>query len=254
MKRASAELKRIARENLTGRYSVPMGALVVGTLCCNIPLLLFGWMTDNSAVGMLTYYLASFILSLLSGVLAVGRMQIGMRMARGAEYQFSDMFCVFRGRADRYIIAVLLRTLIVLIPQIPVYLLRFMGYQAFSYGQFIVMLVFVLVGSVAAIVLNLLFAQVYMLLLDRPELTALEAFRKSAELMKGNKGRLFYIDLSFLGWELLAACSFGIGMLWVGPYMMQTQITFYREVTGQLDRQEPCGYDYNASGAINYYG
>lgn len=253
MKRESAELKRIAREDLTGRYSVPMGALVVGTLCCNIPLLLFGWVTDNSAAGILTYYLASFILSLLSGVLAVGRMRIGMQMARGAGYQFGDMFCVFRGRADRYIVAVLLRTLIVLIPQLPFYLLRFMGYRAFSYGQLIGMLVFVLAGSAVAIVLNLMFAQVYMLLLDRPELTAWEAFRKSAEFMKGNKGRLFYIDLSFLGWELLAVCSFGIGMLWVGPYMMQTQITFYRELTGQLDRKEQGAYDYNASGTVNYY-
>lgn len=247
MKRESAELKRIARENLTGRYSIPMGTLVVGTLSCNIPLLLFGWVTDNSAVGMATYYLASFILSLLSGVLAVGRMWIGMQMARGGQYQFSDMFCAFRGRADRYILAVLLRTLIVLIPQIPMYILQFMGYRAFSYVQLIMMLAFVLVGCVVAIVLNLIFAQVYMLLLDHPDMTTAKAFRKSAKLMKGNKGRLFYIDLSFLGWELLAACSFGIGMLWVGPYIMQTQVNFYREVTGQMDRQESAGYDYNAS-------
>ncbi|MDE7061715.1 MAG: DUF975 family protein [Lachnospiraceae bacterium] len=247
MKRESAELKRIARENLTGRYSVPMGTLVVGTLSCNIPLLLFGWVTDNSAAGMAIYYLASFILSLLSGVLAIGRMWIGMQMARGRQYQFSDMFCAFRDRADRYILAVLLRTLIVLIPQVPIYMLQFMGYRAFSYVQLILMLVYVLVGSIVAIVLNLVFAQVYMLLLDQPDMTTVDAFRKSAELMKGNKGRLFYIDLSFLGWELLAACSFGIGMLWVGPYMVQTQITFYRELTGQLDGQESAGYDYNAS-------
>lgn len=57
----------------------------------------------------------------------------------------------------------------------------------------------------------------------------------SAELMEGNMGRLFYIDLSFVGWTLLGLLSCGIGMLWVTPYMMQVTVNFYRELTGELD-------------------
>ena len=53
--------------------------------------------------------------------------------------------------------------------------------------------------------------------------------------MKGQKGRLLYLSLSFIGMSLLAICSFGIGFLWVNPYQSQTLIAFYRNVTGEID-------------------
>ena len=37
MKRKSAEIKRIARENLTGHYGLPMGAMVVSQLIVTLP-------------------------------------------------------------------------------------------------------------------------------------------------------------------------------------------------------------------------
>lgn len=48
------------------------------------------------------------------------------------------------------------------------------------------------------------------ILCERPDMTAREAIRESKELMKGNKWRLFCLEFSFIGWELLAA-----GILWV---------------------------------------
>jgi len=58
---------------------------------------------------------------------------------------------------------------------------------------------------------------------------------ESARLMKGNKGRIFYIILSFIGWMCLGMLSFGSGLLWVIPYMQQTLIQFYLDVKGELD-------------------
>lgn len=42
-------------------------------------------------------------------------------------------------------------------------------------------------------------------LLDDPNISALEAIRRSKRLMQGRKGSLFVLDLSFLGWMILAA-------------------------------------------------
>lgn len=77
-----------------------------------------------------------------------------------------------------------------------------------------------------------------MLLTDHDSMSVMEAFHTSFRLMSGNKGRLFYIQLSFLGWELLALLSCGIGILWLSPYMNQTTVEFYRDVTGELDRND----------------
>ena len=53
--------------------------------------------------------------------------------------------------------------------------------------------------------------------------------------MKGHKGRLFYIELSFLPLLLLGAVSL-IGLLWVIPYMQMTYAVFYFDIMKQEQR------------------
>ena len=48
--------------------------------------------------------------------------------------------------------------------------------------------------------------------------------------MEGNKLRLLYLQLIFLGFYLLAVLSCGIGLLWLMPYMQQTMVSFYLDV------------------------
>lgn len=72
------------------------------------------------------------------------------------------------------------------------------------------------------------------ILLENPELTANEAIAKSKELMHGNRWRLFCLEISFIGWILLAALfTCGIGILWVVPYMEASFAAFYREITAE---------------------
>ena len=54
----------------------------------------------------------------------------------------------------------------------------------------------------------------------------------SKELMKGHKMALFIFDLSFLGWNILAAITCGIGYLWVTPYYQTAKANFYRHIAG----------------------
>ena len=46
---------------------------------------------------------------------------------------------------------------------------------------------------------------------EHPGLTANEAITESRRIMDGNKWRLFCLDLSFLGWELLCTLPMLIG-------------------------------------------
>ena len=72
---------------------------------------------------------------------------------------------------------------------------------------------------------------------------AIESMKISCRLMKGNKGRYFYISLSFL--PLYIACIFTcyIGLLWLEPYIANTMAHFYMDVTGEIDnprqKEEP---------------
>jgi uncharacterized membrane protein len=62
----------------------------------------------------------------------------------------------------------------------------------------------------------------------RPKAT--EPITKSRELMNGNKGRLFVLDLSFIPWHLLAFLTVGIGYIWLYPYIETTRAAFYQDL------------------------
>ena len=69
---------------------------------------------------------------------------------------------------------------------------------------------------------------------DNPELTATETITKSREMMNGNKWRAFLLDLSFIGWIILGAVTFGIlFILWTCPYMQNANAALYLELKEQ---------------------
>ena len=70
---------------------------------------------------------------------------------------------------------------------------------------------------------------------ENPDMGVMEAIGRSKELMMGNKWRLFCLQLSFIGWNLLCVLTLGIGYLWLAPYQNAAETAFYLEVTGRAD-------------------
>ncbi len=58
----------------------------------------------------------------------------------------------------------------------------------------------------------------------------MDALRASKELMDGHKLELFFLDLSFIGWNLLSAFTLGIASLFVNPYQAQARCSFYESI------------------------
>jgi len=71
------------------------------------------------------------------------------------------------------------------------------------------------------------------LLAEHPELSATEAIEQSKQLMAGNKGRLFCLNLSFIGWFLLACLTWGVGFFFLSPYTKAAETGFYLDLTGR---------------------
>lgn len=213
MKTKSAELKRQAREILTHRYGIPMAAILVSELITVILLLPFSWnITLQSSVREQTiYYAASFVVSLVGVILSVGSVYIGLCMARGKEYSFGDMFYGFRNHPDKYILASVLLMVICLIPAIP-FVLAFilLAVAGANAGTILLAAAASLLFLAGEFWITMRYALSIYLLTDDPQMGVVESLRVSREKMKGNKGRLFYISLSFLGMGMLGVLSFGI--------------------------------------------
>ena len=68
------------------------------------------------------------------------------------------------------------------------------------------------------------------ILAENPEIGALEAINRSKAMMDGHKMELFVLQLSFIGWYLLCAVTFGIAGVWVVPYVSATTANFYNSI------------------------
>lgn len=60
-----------------------------------------------------------------------------------------------------------------------------------------------------------------------PNLSTNEAITRSREMTNGHKWEMFVLDLSFIGWDLLASLLFGIGFLFLKPYKEATKAKLY---------------------------
>lgn len=96
---------------------------------------------------------------------------------------------------------------------------------AFLQGMFIVLWSMLLV--VPGIIAAYRYRQAYYILLDDPGKSPIQCIRESKALMRGHKGELFVLDLSFIGWQLLIALSAGILGIWVMPYLETTYAMYY---------------------------
>lgn len=59
---------------------------------------------------------------------------------------------------------------------------------------------------------------------------ALECINESKQMTDGHKMDLFVLGLSFIGWSLLCAVTFGIAAIWVLPYMQATYANAYNSL------------------------
>ena len=71
------------------------------------------------------------------------------------------------------------------------------------------------------------------LMAQNPDMGIREAVNRSKELMQGRKWRLFCLELSFIGWHLLCILTFGLGYLFLNPYIQSAYAAFYLDASGQ---------------------
>lgn len=88
---------------------------------------------------------------------------------------------------------------------------------------------------IPGIIKNYSYAMTFYVKNDNPTLSATQCITESRKLMRGNKWRLFCLDLSFLGWEIVGSLCFGVGILWVIPYHEAARACFYEEISSGKD-------------------
>lgn len=235
-KRAASELKRFARECLLGKYPAVMLAMLISFFLP--PILMVPFSIDLPGklnADVVIYVVALVIIEILGQLLAAGVLRMHLLLAQNQQVAFRDLFWIFRNRPDRFILATVLLYAILVVPMILTGAIIYFFIPDKVMKRVVFLAVVILLLIAAELYLTYMFECIYPLYMEHPEMTVWEGFQTSKRLMKGNKTRLFLLQLSFIGWRMLGICSGGIGFLWIGPYMTQTTANFYLDLTGGLD-------------------
>lgn len=115
----------------------------------------------------------------------------------------------------------------------------FSGFKNFgkSIGLFFWQLLWVFLWTLLFIIPGIIksysYCMSFYILADHPEITVREAMNESKRMTQGHKMDLFILQLSFIGWGILATLTFGIGYFWLIPYMQVTMANTYKKLANQ---------------------
>lgn len=200
------EMRGQARASLSGKWTTAVLATLVYILILSVSGIV-GFFIDPFASAFFSIAYGLFV----SGPLGLGYFYLFLKVARGEDIEISDIFEGFNFFGKVVVLSILI------------------GIFTFLWS-----LLFVIPGIIA----TLRYSQAFFILLDNPEISPMEAIRRSKLMMKGNKGKLFLLGLSFIGWAILCSMTLGIGMLWFSPYIYASMAVFYLALMNAQTKDE----------------
>jgi len=167
-----------------------------------------GALTATAAVISLIVSLVALALAIVEMILQIGFSHMALITSAGGTPKFGDFFVPFK---------------------------RFGRWFGFSLMMGLRIFLWMLLFFIPGIIAIYRYSAATYLMLEDPNMGINESLRKSGELMRGYKGKLFVLDLSFILWILLTAITFGLVGLYLRPYTELTRVQFYYD----LRREHP---------------
>ena len=237
----ASEIRKNARESLTGKW----GKGVCITLAYLLISFIIGFIQGLFKEGSITYLIIELAYLVISIPISFGLIISFMKLKRNEEVSafdfLKDGFSKFSkawGIGFHTFLKLLLPIIcLILVVVIMASLILVSNSRAIrgnsNFNGSILALVSVVLYIVSIVYIvsrALLYALAYNIGYDNPELSSKECVLKSEKLMNGNRGNLFLLELSFIGWAILSSLSLGIGFLWLFPYMQVALVCFYDKI------------------------
>ena len=177
--------------------------LIITALTVVVSMLVTGFLDVTSMTSIITNQILLYMLSLLISLCNAGYSKLILSMNRKQPYTVGNLFYVFSHNPDRFLVVNLLLLVGQLILSLPLEILSYTSTGTAS------LYLFPVCADSSGIDVppswSTFFGLANYLLLDNPEIGAIDSLKESLRLMKGNKGRYFYIQFSFIPLNLTAS-------------------------------------------------
>ena len=238
--KSSAELKAIAKDHMFNKYGTAIGAMVIVSMITMFVSFFSSIFIDTKTiVGIILNLLISFVISVLTGLFTSGQRYFYLKISCGRPVTISDVFYGFKLFPNKAVLIQLYLSIWIYVSMLPMTIMSYMVTRNPKNSLYMLFysLSMILYG-VVTVILSLVYSQALFLLHDFPNYSAKELLTMSRQLMKGSKGRLFYLNVSFFPLLLLGLLSCGIAYLWLVPYMNATASEFFLDLIQNNNRQQ----------------
>lgn len=228
--KSSAQLKAIAKEQSLGKYGTLIGANIIIFAIQLFISAITSVSGGSSLIFFILNNLITLIVTILLGVLMSGKAYLYMNLLYSQPVSTSDIFFGMKQQPQKAVIIQAVFALVDFMMGIPAQILLF-RYQLSPTVNAMALTVFALgIGLFVNIYVSLVYSQSFFILHDFPDRSAKEILTTSRRLMKGNKFRLFYLNVSFIPLYLLGFITMFIPLLWVSVYRSASTCAFYQDL------------------------
>lgn len=199
------DMKLKAKKSLKGNWGVSIALVVVLIAICGALEWVLAYCSDHLYIGVL-----SIVVSLITIPLVLGKTIYFLKLVKGEDGKFQDLFLGFNNILKVIGVAILSDVIIII------------GY---------ILLI------IPGIIFTFMLSQVYYILAENPEIGIIECLKESKRLMEGKKIDYFVLMLSFILWGILTGLTLGLAGLYVIPYYEATIANFYLSIKSQQSKE-----------------
>lgn len=217
-----------------------------------------GYLAEETVGSTILLRLSTLVNLLIGGSIAYGLNRFFLNLTRNENPQVENLFSGFKYFGKNFLIQLIigifsvLWALLVYIPAIIVSIIilvvSFSSYPdlteleqlpwTIGAGAIVIIITLVIICTIIISIIVLRYALAYYIYNDNKEAGVMDCINHSKDMMKGNKGKLFLLNLSFIGWHILSILTLGIGYVWLRPYIFATTASFYNDLKAQLEPED----------------
>ncbi len=238
------ELKNRAKDTLEGKYGSAMSVLLLNFVLSwmvRFSIDIIGSNTANSVyvktgseaavqVTVLLFDLLLLLATVILGVMGAGITLYFLKLACGQPLSVRVLFYGYKADSRKILTITAALVLCEAVCLSPFQYFAQNYLSSWDRKWLLISLLALAIGLCVYLPVYLGIALSFYLMFDFPQKSGKEVLHLCWRLMKGKRLRLFCLDLSFLPLMLLCILSFGIGFLWLQPYMQMTYTFFFLDM------------------------
>ena len=199
----NSEIRNVTKEVLKGKYKNVMLPFLLAILLITLSQSQDLYSYVYEAYGKTYMFTIGSIALFIQGPISIGLATYSLAIANQKDYSYNQIFTGFK-----YFFKALFLFLLFNI-------------------SFLIGFIFLIIPG---IIIALMFSQIFYIMADDPETGVIDAFKKSASLMKNKKLQLFGLGMRYFGLFILGVFTLGIWWLWLIPQAYVSFAIFYKEL------------------------